>query len=84
MDNPNSNMSKTRCITILLRFYAGTAVACVYSIMVAYIVNYWEHDWERDLFVGFAVVLMQLPCTYVRSYPLYSYSGVVTGFTTVC
>ena len=51
--------------------------------MVAYIVNYWEKDWERDLFVGFAVVLLQLPCTYVRSYPLYSYSGVVTGFTCV-
>ena len=51
--------------------------------MVAYIVNYWEKDWERDLFVGFAVVLLQLPCTYVRSYPLYSYSGVVTAFTCV-
>ena len=64
-------------------FVTGTAVACVYSIMVAYITNYWDKDWERDLFVGFAVVLLQLPATYVRSYPLYSYSGTVAGFTCV-
>ena len=49
--------------------------------MVAYIVAHWEHDWHRDLFIGFAVVLLQLPATYVRSYPLYAYSGTVTSFT---
>lgn len=53
----------------------------MYSIMVAYIVAHWEHDWQRDLFIGFAVVLLQLPATYVRSYPLYAYSGTVTSFT---
>jgi len=26
-------------------------------------------------------VLLQFPATYVRSFPLYSYSGIVTGFT---
>lgn len=56
-------------------------MAAVYAIMVTFIISSWTSDWARDLFVGFAVVLMQLPSTYVRSYPLYAYAGVVTGFT---
>ena len=56
-------------------------MACTYAIAVTYIVSFFQHDWERDLFIGFAVVLLQFPATYVRSFPLYSYSGIVTGFT---
>jgi hypothetical protein len=49
--------------------------------MVAYIISDWESEIARNLFVGGAVVLIQIPACYVRSYPLYSYSGTVTGFT---
>lgn len=59
----------------------GTAVACVYAVMVAYIISDWESEIARNLFIGGAVVLIQIPACYVRSYPLYSYSGTVTGFT---
>lgn len=69
----------------------GTVVACVYVIFVVYILNAIKqssHD-PRDpalyvyeaLLLGGASVLFQLPCTYIRSYPLYAYSGTVAGFT---
>jgi hypothetical protein len=49
--------------------------------MVAYIISDWHSELAKNLFVGAAVVLIQIPSCYVRSYPLYSYSGTVTGFT---
>lgn len=57
-------------------------MACVYSVMVAYIISNWTSETAKNLFVGLAVVLIQVPSVYVRSFPLYSYSGTVTGFTT--
>ena len=63
---------------------AGTAVACVYVIMVLFLAGWsgWQaHPAARSCFVGAAVVLFQLPATYVRTYPMHSYSGTVAGFT---
>jgi hypothetical protein len=60
----------------------GTAVACVYSVLVAFIISDWQSQLARNVFIGLAVVLIQIPACYVRSYPLYSYAGTVTGLTT--
>lgn len=63
---------------------AGTVVACVFTILVVYLRNspaLAHSTVGQDFIVGFAIVIFQLPSTYVRSFPLYSYSGTVAGFT---
>ncbi|RYH12777.1 FUSC family protein [archaeon] len=70
----------------------GTVLACVYVIIIAYIVTYIHTTATNGsissaafsleaLVLGVSSVVFQLPCTYVRTYPLYSYSGTVAGFT---
>lgn len=61
----------------------GTVVACVYVIIVVFVYNSYVCDTttKQNVFIGFALVLFQIPSTYVRSYALYSYSGIVAGFT---
>ncbi|KAJ1437291.1 hypothetical protein B484DRAFT_392805, partial [Ochromonadaceae sp. CCMP2298] len=61
----------------------GTAVACVYVILVVFIIDDWSSPIARHLVIGGAAVAFQLPATYCRTYPLYSYSGTVAGFTVV-
>jgi hypothetical protein len=66
---------------------AGTVVACVYTVIIVYIHNldglqHGDHSSVgKTLFLACAIVLFQIPCTYLRSFPLYSYSGTVAGFT---
>lgn len=59
----------------------GTVVACVFVVFIVIAAQQAASDVIRNVIVGFAVVLFQLPCTYIRSYPLYSYAGTVAGFT---
>lgn len=59
----------------------GTVVACVFVVFIVISAQQAASDVTRNVIVGFAVVLFQLPCTYIRSYPLYSYAGTVAGFT---
>ena len=59
---------------------AGTVVGCVYAVIIAYIIDGWDLL-RASIFVFFAVVLFQLPCTYVRTIALYGYTGTVAGFT---
>eukprot|EP01031_Cornospumella_fuschlensis_P028850 gene28850-34820_t len=70
----------------------GTVLACVYVIIIAYIVSFTHSSvvngrisgaaYSLDaLILGVASVLFQVPCTYIRTYPLYSYAGTVAGFT---
>lgn len=56
-------------------------MACVYAVLVAYIISDWNSEAARDCFLALAVIALQVPACYVRSFPLYSYSGTVTGFT---
>lgn len=64
---------------------AGTVVACVYSVVVVFIHNSSVFEGQpllQRFLIGLAIVLFQFPSTYVRSFPVYSYSGSVAGFTT--
>jgi len=67
-------------VTSLNRSF-GTAVACVYAIIIVFIIKAWTSTVGKSLFLIAAVVLFQFPATYVRSYPLSGYSGTVAGFT---
>ena len=58
----------------------GTVAASVYAIIILQIVE--RLDLQSGIWVrGFATVLFQLPATYLRTYPLYGYTGTVAGFT---
>jgi hypothetical protein len=58
----------------------GTVAGSVYAVIVTYIVSRWDVV-RANVFIFFAIVLFQVPCTYVRTLPLYGYSGTVSGFT---
>jgi hypothetical protein len=58
----------------------GTVAGSVYAVIVEVIVEDWDVV-RRNVFIFFAVVLFQLPCTYIRTLPLYGYAGTVAAFT---
>jgi hypothetical protein len=71
---------------------AGTVVACVWAIITQLILDNGGSgrrggDTDRDptvqqqLIIGFAVVLLQIPATVVRSYPMQGYAGTCASFT---
>jgi hypothetical protein len=63
---------------------AGTVIACVYAVTCVFIVELTgmtRVPGLARLFIGLAIVLFQFPATYVRSFPLYSYTGTCGGFT---
>ena len=72
-------MTSANAITSMNRA-VGTVIGCVYSVIVAYIVDGWDVV-RASVFIFFAVVLFQLPCTYVRTIALYGYTGTVAAFT---
>eukprot|EP01039_Chlorochromonas_danica_P007828 gene7828-8641_t len=67
----------------------GTVLSCIYVVFVVFIFNSYKDSTSNQSVIylseawllGTTSVLFQLPATYVRSYPLYSYSGTVAGFT---
>lgn len=64
---------------------AGTVLAGVYTLLVLQFVEDgtstgWS-DTTIQVFISFAVVLFQIPCTYLRSQPVISYTGTVAGFS---
>lgn len=76
---PVSGMNIITCINRA----AGTVLACIYVIFVVLLygtIPDWAYAW-RALLLSFATVAFQIPATYVRSFPLPSYGGVVAAFT---
>eukprot|EP01033_Poteriospumella_lacustris_P009818 gene9818-7026_t len=63
---------------------AGTVIACVYAVTVVYVMELSSMQRAPGiarLFVACAIVGFQYPATYIRSFPLYSYTGTCAGFT---
>ncbi len=50
-------------------------------VIVAMIISDWQDAFTRSLFVGFVVVLAQLPTTYMRSQPVIGHAGTGTPGT---
>eukprot|EP01039_Chlorochromonas_danica_P007240 gene7240-8008_t len=67
----------------------GTVISCIYVIFVVFIYNAYKDSVSSSdalylseaWVLGATSVVFQLPATYIRTYPLYSYSGTVAGFT---
>jgi hypothetical protein len=64
----------------------GTVLACVYAIAVLLCYEGLEDGGASNganLFLAFAVVLFQIPCTYLRDRPVLSYAGIVASFSSI-